>query len=106
MRSGFCPVVVIWKLARSSDVCTAGGVFFFLAMCFNGLEVILVSRLGECERSLHVVAGPSVRARVAGAELRTVTSWDVVGAGQSLHTAVVVMQPLALPIMSESRDVE
>ena len=75
MRSGFCLGVVIWKLARLSDVCMAHGVFFFfLAMCFDDLGFILVSRLGECEWSLLVVAGPSVRARVAGAERRTVTS--------------------------------
>ena len=74
MRSEFCLGVVIWKLARSSVVCTVGGVFFFLVMRFNGFKDILVSRLGECEWSWLVVAGASVRARVAGAERRTVTS--------------------------------
>jgi hypothetical protein len=78
MRSGSCLGVAVRELVRSSGVCTVGGVFFFLAMYFNGLEIILVSILGECEWSWCVVAGPSVRARVAGAERWTATRWDVV----------------------------
>ena len=54
----------------------AGGVFF-LAMCFDDLGFILVSQLDECDWNWLVVAGPSVRARVAGTERRTVTRWDV-----------------------------
>ena len=67
---GFC-LGVVWKLAMSYVVCAVGGVFFSVVR-FNGLD-ILVSRLGECEWS-WLVAGGSVRARVAGAERRTVTS--------------------------------
>ena len=59
MRSGSFLGIAIWELVRSSGVCMVGGVFyFFLAMYFNGLEIIPVSQLGEYEWSWRVVTGP------------------------------------------------